>query len=169
MIIICIKNQFAAYLNFEVGVKHHNVKKVEFMDNVKALKHSGLKVTHPRLIVLNLLKTMDDRHVSVEDVFRMLINKHEDIGLATIYRVLAQFEDAGIVERHHFEGGKALYELNDTSHHDHLICIKCGKVVEFEDEIIERKQHEVAHANGLTLTHHSMYLYGECQPNCIDE
>jgi Fur family ferric uptake transcriptional regulator len=136
------------------------------VDLNKELQQSGLKVTHPRVMVLRLLKELKDRHVSVEDVFKMLLDQDEDIGLATIYRVLGQFEDAGIVDRLNFDGGKAVYELNDTEHHDHLVCRKCGRVVEFVDELIEKKQHEVAHKHGITLTHHSLHLYGECLPQC---
>ena len=131
-------------------------------DNNKALKNAGLKVTLPRLKILEVLQDPSCHHVSAEDLYKKLIDIGEEIGLATVYRVLNQFDDAGILTRHHFEGGKSVFELTGGSHHDHLVCLKCGKVIEFEDDVIEAKQLEIAEQNGIKLTHHSLYLYGEC-------
>ena len=136
------------------------------MDQQTQLKKVGLKVTHPRIIVLQLLQAMEDAHLSAEEVYRSLLDDGEDLGLATVYRVLNQFEDAGIVERHHFEGNKAVFELCDKPHHDHLICLECGKVIEFNNEIIENRQKEVAAKHNITLTHHSLHLYGKCVAGC---
>lgn len=126
------------------------------------LRDAGLKVTSPRLKVLEVLKATPDQHVSAEELYKMMIEQDEEIGLATIYRVLNQFDDAGIVTRHHFEGGKSVFELSDKHHHDHLVCLKCGKVIEFEDDVIEKRQLQVAEKHNIKLTHHSLYLYGEC-------
>jgi Fur family transcriptional regulator, ferric uptake regulator len=112
---------------------------------------------------LEILQDPKHQHISAEDVYKILLELGEDIGLATVYRVLNQFDDAGILTRHHFEGGKSVFELTGANHHDHLVCLKCGKVVEFEDELIERRQLDIAKANGIKLTHHSLYLYGECE------
>ena len=109
------------------------------MGNIDELKSTGLKATLPRLKILQIFQTTSQRHMTAEDVFRVLLNEHSDIGLATVYRVLTQFEQAGILERSHFESGKAVYELNEGSHHDHLICTSCGKVEEFYDAEIERR------------------------------
>ena len=127
------------------------------------LKHVGLKATFPRLKILDIFRKSDQRHLSAEDVYRMLIGESVDIGLATVYRVLTQFEQAGILSRSQFDGGKAIFELNDGDHHDHLICTHCGKVVEFTDVDIEKRQHKVARENGFTLESHAMVLYGVCQ------
>jgi Fur family ferric uptake transcriptional regulator len=132
----------------------------------KDLKRVGLKVTHPRVLVLGVLQDPDNKHVSAEDIYRKLRDDGEEIGLATIYRVLNQFDDAGIVDKHNFDGGKHVFELSNTEHHDHLVCLNCGKVIEFEDEIIERCQEEVAKKNLMELTHHSLYLYGTCKNGC---
>ena len=126
------------------------------------LKHVGLKATFPRLKILDIFRRSDQRHLSAEDVYRMLIGESVDIGLATVYRVLTQFEQAGILSRSQFDGGKAIFELNDGDHHDHLICTHCGKVVEFTDVDIEKRQHKVAKENGFTLESHAMVLYGVC-------
>ncbi|MBH0026926.1 MULTISPECIES: ferric iron uptake transcriptional regulator [unclassified Pseudoalteromonas] len=131
-------------------------------DHNLELKKAGLKVTLPRIKILEILQSPDNQHISAEDVYKILLDLGEEIGLATVYRVLNQFDDAGIVSRHHFEGGKSVFELSGSTHHDHLVCLKCGKVVEFEDEMIERRQLEISEANGITLTNHSLYLYGEC-------
>jgi Fur family ferric uptake transcriptional regulator len=136
------------------------------MDQNKELKKAGLKVTLPRLKILEILQLPENQHISAEDVYKILIDHDEDIGLATVYRVLNQFDDAGILNRHHFEGGKSVFEISHKNHHDHLVCLKCGKVIEFEDDVIERRQDEVAVRHNMTLTHHSLYLYGEC--NKID-
>ena len=133
------------------------------MDQNKELKKAGLKVTLPRLKILQILQEPENQHISAEDVYKILIDQGEEIGLATVYRVLNQFDDAGILSRHHFEGGKSVFELSGSTHHDHLVCLKCGKVVEFEDDLIERRQLEIAEENGIKLTNHSLYLYGECE------
>lgn len=132
-------------------------------DHNTELRKAGLKVTLPRVKILEILQDPKHQHISAEDVYKILLELGEDIGLATVYRVLNQFDDAGILTRHHFEGGKSVFELTGTNHHDHLVCLKCGKVVEFEDEIIERRQLDIAKTNGIKLTHHSLYLYGECE------
>ncbi|TXH04051.1 MAG: ferric iron uptake transcriptional regulator [Nevskiaceae bacterium] len=129
------------------------------------LRNAGLKVTLPRLKILEMLEHNPARHLSAEDIYRQLLELHEDIGLATVYRVLTQFESAGLVRRHHFEGGYAVFELERGHHHDHLVCIKCGLVVEFEDPVIERRQHEKAKELGFSLREHSLIMYGECS-NC---
>jgi Fur family transcriptional regulator, ferric uptake regulator len=130
------------------------------------LRNAGLKVTLPRLKILEMLEHSPARHMSAEDIYRQLLDLNEDIGLATVYRVLTQFESAGLVKRHHFEGGHAVFELERGHHHDHLVCIKCGTVVEFEDEVIERRQHEKAKELGFSLREHSLIMYGECS-NCL--
>lgn len=132
-------------------------------DHNSELRKAGLKVTLPRVKILEILQDPKNQHISAEDVYKLLLEIGEDIGLATVYRVLNQFDDAGILTRHHFEGGKSVFELTGGSHHDHLVCLKCGKVIEFEDDVIEAKQLEIAEKNGIKLTHHSLYLYGECQ------
>ena len=113
-------------------------------DHNSELRKAGLKVTLPRVKILEILQDPNNQHISAEDVYKLLLDLGEDIGLATVYRVLNQFDDAGILTRHHFEGGKSVFELTGGSHHDHLVCLKCGKVVEFEDEVIEAKQLEIA-------------------------
>ena len=125
------------------------------------LKNVGLKVTLPRVKILQLLEESELRHMKAEDVFKKLLEMGEDIGLATVYRVLTQFEAAGLVTRHHFEGGHAIFELNDGDHHDHLVDMKTGKVVEFYDEIIEERQKEIAKKYGFKILEHTMVLYGE--------
>lgn len=135
---------------------------VDTMDQNKELKKAGLKVTLPRLKILQILQEPANQHISAEDVYKILIDQGEEIGLATVYRVLNQFDDAGILNRHHFEGGKSVFEISQKAHHDHLVCLKCGKVIEFEDEIIEQRQEMIAKQYKMKLTHHSLYLYGEC-------
>lgn len=132
------------------------------MDQNQELKKAGLKVTLPRLKILEILKEPKNQHISAEDVYKILLEQGEDIGLATVYRVLNQFDDAGILDRHHFEGGKSVFEISDKNHHDHLVCLDCGKVIEFEDDVIETRQSEIAAAHGIRLTNHSLYLYGRC-------
>ncbi len=132
------------------------------MANIDELKSTGLKATLPRLKILEIFQTAGLRHMTAEDVYRILLNEHSDIGLATVYRVLTQFEQAGILERSHFESGKAVYELNEGKHHDHLICTSCGKVEEFYDAEIERRQQMVAQDKGWILQDHAMSLYGLC-------
>ncbi len=138
------------------------------MENVQ-IKKAGLKVTLPRVKILQLLEESDKRHVSAEDVYKMLIEKEEEIGLATVYRVLTQFESAGLVCRHHFEGGQSVFELNEGGHHDHIVCVKCGKVVEFIDEVIEQRQRDIADRHGFTIEDHALVIYGRCaDPACRD-
>lgn len=129
------------------------------------LKNAGLKATFPRLKILDIFRRADERHQSAEDVYRTLIAEDVDIGLATVYRVLTQFEQAGILVRSQFDGGKAVFELNDGDHHDHLICTHCNKVVEFSDDHIETRQYKVAEDHGFILESHTMMLYGMC-PEC---
>lgn len=135
------------------------------MNDQTELKNMGLKATFPRLKILDIFRKADDRHQSAEDIYRALITEEVDIGLATVYRVLTQFEQAGILVRSQFDGGKAVFELNDGDHHDHLICTNCGKVVEFSDPEIEKRQHKIARDEGFVLESHTMLLYGIC-PKC---
>ena len=138
-------------------------------DNNKALKNAGLKVTLPRLKILEVLQDPECHHVSAEDLYKKLIDIGEEIGLATVYRVLNQFDDAGIVTRHNFEGGKSVFELTQH-HHDHLICLDCGKVIEFTDDAIEVRQRNIAERHGIKLSNHSLYLYGHCAAgNCKED
>jgi len=131
------------------------------------LKRAGLKVTLPRIKILDILVQNSDRHVTAEDVYRLLLDSGEEIGLATVYRVLTQFESAELVKRHHFESGHSVFELDEGGHHDHLVCVKCGRVVEFCDEVIEAHQKTIAKKAGFTLEDHSLILYGTCDdPNC---
>lgn len=127
------------------------------------LRNAGLKVTLPRLKILEMLEHSPTRHMSAEDIYRQFLDGQDDIGLATVYRVLTQFESAGLVRRHHFEGGHAVFELERGNHHDHMVCIKCGLVVEFQDEVIEKRQHEKAKELGFSLREHSLIMYGECK------
>ncbi len=126
------------------------------------LRKAGLKVTLPRMKILEILETSTEPHLSAEDIYRILMDSDEDIGLATVYRVLTQFEGAGLVIRHHFEGGQGMFELDRGKHHDHLICIKCGKIVEFVNSDIEEKQHQIAKEAGFDITDHSLTIYGKC-------
>jgi Fur family ferric uptake transcriptional regulator len=128
----------------------------------KDLRNAGLKVTLPRLKILEILEDGSSRHQSAEDIYKSLLKSNEDIGLATVYRVLTQFEAAGLVTRHHFENGMAVFELNRGDHHDHLVCIECGKVEEFVDSSIEERQKAIARERGYELLDHSMILYGRC-------
>lgn len=125
------------------------------------IKRAGLKVTQPRLKILDLLGNSADRHLSAEDIYKLLLANGEEIGLATVYRVLTQFEAAGLVCRHHFEGGQAVFELASDKHHDHMVCIKTGRVIEFYDEIIEQRQKALAEQYNFRITEHSLILYGE--------
>lgn len=130
------------------------------------LRNAGLKVTLPRVKILQILeRQQDERHLTAEKVYKILLSEDEEIGLATVYRVLTQFEAAGLVTRHHFEGGNSVFELSTADHHDHIMCMKCGKVDEFTDEVIEIRQKEIADKLGYELTDHGLYLYGFC-PNC---
>src|SRR4030066_204651 len=127
------------------------------MGDSQDLKNAGLKATTPRLKILNLFETSDVRHLTAEDVYKILLADNEDVGLATIYRVLTQFEQAGLLIRHHFEGDKAVFELNQGKHHDHLVCLQCGKVEEFYDSDIEKRQDKVAKDRGFVVREHSLY------------
>ncbi|EKD55333.1 MAG: hypothetical protein ACD_60C00014G0007 [uncultured bacterium] len=132
--------------------------------NNSDLKKVGLKITLPRLKILQILENAQLHHLSAEDVYRVLLESGDDIGLATVYRVLTQFEEAGLVVRHHFAGGHSVFELDHGTHHDHLVCVKCGRVEEFVDEVIEARQQHVAKKAGYTITDHSLNLYGICSP-----
>jgi Fur family transcriptional regulator, ferric uptake regulator len=134
------------------------------MDNTE-LRKAGLKVTLPRLKILQLLENANHHHMSVEDVYQALSESGDDVGLATVYRVLTQFEAAGLVKRHYFEGGSSIFELNQGEHHDHLVCVNCGHVMEFVDETIEERQREIALRAGFKMTDHSLNIYGLCG-NC---
>lgn len=131
------------------------------------IRNAGLKVTLPRVKILEILENiqLSERHLTAEKVYKILLDEGEEIGLATVYRVLTQFEAAGLVKRHHFEGGNSVFELNRGEHHDHMVCVKCGKVDEFKDEVIELRQTEISERLGYELTDHCFYLYGLC-PNC---
>ncbi len=132
------------------------------MANIEELKSTGLKATLPRLKILEIFQKGAQRHMTAEDVFRVLLGGHSDVGLATVYRVLTQFEQAGILSRSHFESGKAVYELNEGQHHDHLVCLDCGRVEEFYDAEIEKRQHAVAKSKGFTIADHALSLYANC-------
>ncbi len=127
------------------------------------IRNAGLKVTLPRVKILEILEQeKHDKHLSAEKVYKILLSENEEIGLATVYRVLTQFEAAGLVTRHHFEGSNSVFELNEGDHHDHIVCIKCGQVDEFTDTVIEKHQLQIANDLGYQLTDHSLYLYGYC-------
>lgn len=128
----------------------------------KDLKQAGLKATLPRIKILTLLEENIVRHVSAEDVYKTLLESGEDLSLATVYRVLTQFEQAGLVTRHHFEGGHSVFELNEGGHHDHILCVKCGRVDEFVDSVIEERQQKIATEKGYNMTDHSLYIFGIC-------
>jgi len=131
------------------------------------IRQAGLKVTLPRVKILEILESCEARHVSAEDVYKQLLANDEEIGLATVYRVLTQFEAAGLVERHQFDGGHSVFELNRGGHHDHIVCVRCGKVEEFIDETIEKRQREIAGKHGFDISDHSLVIYGECKKkNC---
>lgn len=128
----------------------------------KDIRSAGLKVTLPRLKILDMLATSGKKHLSAENMYKALLEEGEEIGLATVYRVLTQFEGAGLVKRHHFEGGNSVFELSQGEHHDHILCVKCGKVDEFHDEVIEQRQRDIAKQKGYEMTDHSLYIYGIC-------
>ena len=137
------------------------------MSSPNDLKNAGLKATVPRLKIINLFETSKVRHLTAEDVYKKLLSEGLDIGLATVYRVLTQFEQAGLLIRHHFESGKAVFELNEGHHHDHLVCLQCGRVEEFYDAGIEKRQIAVASERGFRISEHALYLYAECvKPRC---
>lgn len=133
------------------------------MSDPAELKNIGLKATVPRMAILDLFRKSSLRHLTAEDVYRQLRSEKVEIGLATVYRVLTQFEQAGLLERHHFESGKAVFELNDGKHHDHLVCLQCGRVEEFNDPEIERRQVKIASQRGFTVVEHALYLYADCE------
>ena len=131
------------------------------------LRKAGLKVTHPRMRILELLEGIKPRHMTAEDIYRQLLDQGDEIGLATVYRVLTQFEQAGLLNRNHFETGKAIFELNAGSHHDHLVCLDCGRVEEFFDEEIESRQNKIAVERGFNIAEHALAIYGNCvKPAC---
>jgi len=132
------------------------------MTKIDELKSTGLKATLPRLKILEIFQKGQQRHMTAEDVFRVLLLENSDVGLATVYRVLAQFEQADILVRSHFESGKAVYELNEGQHHDHLVCLDCGRVEEFYDAEIEQRQHAVAKVKGFAIADHALSLYAHC-------
>jgi Fur family ferric uptake transcriptional regulator len=137
------------------------------MTNPADLKNIGLKATLPRLKILEIFQHSPVRHLTAEDVYRNLLNEELDIGLATVYRVLTQFEQAGLLTRSNFESGKAVFELNEGTHHDHLVCLDCGRVEEFFDPEIEKRQQDIARERGYVIREHSLYLYADCaKPDC---
>ena len=137
------------------------------MTNADELKSSGLKATLPRIKILEVFQKTTQRHMTAEDVFKALLADGSDIGLATVYRVLMQFEQAGILSRSHFESGKSVFELNEGQHHDHLVCLTCGRVEEFYDAEIEKRQTRIAKERGFVISEHALYLYADCtKPRC---
>ena len=140
------------------------------MTKADEIKSTGLKATVPRIKILEIFQTTGQRHLAAEDVYRILLAGGNDVGLATVYRVLMQFEQAGLLSRNHFETGKAVFELKSSEHHDHLVCLTCGHVEEFFDAEIERRQHIVAQVRGFQLQDHSLALYAECtKENCVNK
>ncbi|PIT76856.1 ferric iron uptake transcriptional regulator [Limnohabitans sp. G3-2] len=135
------------------------------MRQIDELKNNGLKATLPRLKILDVFQSGAQRHMTAEDVYRHLLQDNTDVGLATVYRVLLQFEQAGILSRNHFESGKAVYELNEGQHHDHMVCLDCGRVEEFYDPEIESRQQAVAQAKGFVIADHALSLYAHCTQN----
>ncbi len=131
------------------------------------LKQAGLKVTLPRMKILQMLQAHSHRHLTAEEIYKTLLEGGEEIGLGTVYRVLTQFETAGLVRRHYFEGGQSVFEFNQGRHHDHIVCLQCGRIEEFCDEVIEQRQHAIAARLGFDLIDHSLILYGHCStPDC---
>lgn len=135
------------------------------MEESQQLKDAGLKITMPRVKVLQILEQSRDHHMSAENVYKALLDMGEDVGLATVYRVLTQFEAAGLVSRHNFEGGHSVFELSQGEHHDHLVCVKCGRVEEFVDDVIEQRQCLIAKQAHFKMTDHALNIYGLC-PDC---
>ena len=133
------------------------------------LREAGLKVTLPRLKILQIFENAEQRHMSAEDMYKELLDTGEDIGLATVYRVLTQFESAGLVTRHNFEGGRSIFELDDGEHHDHMVCVETGEVIEFSNDEIERLQHKMAEENGYELLDHNLVLYVRPRKNTAGE
>lgn len=136
-----------------------------YVEEGQQLKDAGLKITLPRIKVLQILESSKERHLSAEDVYKSLLEMGDDVGLATVYRVLTQFEAAGLIHRHNFEGGHSVFELSQGEHHDHMVCIKCGNVEEFIDDVIEDRQKMIAQKSGFKMTDHSLNIYGLCA-NC---
>lgn len=132
----------------------------------KELKKVGLKVTLPRMKILDMLEEHNNQHLTAEEIYRNLLSSGEEIGLATVYRVLTQFEAAGLVKRHYFEGGQSIFELNQGDHHDHILCVQCGRIEEFFDEVIEERQKIIAQTRGFQISAHSLTLYGICK-DCL--
>jgi len=132
------------------------------MDQPVSLKDAGLKTTTPRLKVLSLFESGQEHHMSAEDVYKLLLASGDDVGLATVYRVLTQFEQAGLLVRHYFEGGKSVFELNQGTHHDHIVCMQCGHVEEFYDATIEARQEQITIERGFNIRDHSLYIYADC-------
>lgn len=130
--------------------------------NNQDLKKAGLKITGPRLKILHILETAESRHWSAEGIYKALLDMGDDVGLATVYRVLTQFEAAGLIVRHHFEGGRSFFELDDGKHHDHLVCIQCGKVQEFVDPVIEERQLAIAKQMNFQMSDHHLHIFGLC-------
>ncbi len=126
------------------------------------IRKAGLKVTLPRVKILEILESSESRHMTAEDVYKQLLERGEDIGLATVYRVLTQFVNAGLAEKHHFEGGQAVFELDRGRHHDHIVCQQCGRVEEFVDDTIEKCQRQIADKKGFEIMDHSLIIYGRC-------
>ena len=126
------------------------------------IRRAGLKVTAPRLRILELLETTPDEHLSAEAVYRRLLERGEEVGFATVYRVLTQFETAGLIRRHHFESGSSVFEIDRGDHHDHVVCLDCGRVEEFMDAVIEERQHQIAETRGFKLHDHALVLYAHC-------
>lgn len=135
------------------------------MHQPEHLKNAGLKSTLPRLKILNLFESGHERHMSAEDVYKLLSASSDDVGLATVYRVLTQFEQAGLLVRHYFEGGKSVFELNQGAHHDHIVCLQCGHVEEFCDATIEARQEEIATKRGFNIRDHALHIYADCARN----
>lgn len=142
-----------------------HLPRVTLMSETRELKDHGLKATFPRRKILELMESSEVRHFSAEDIYRMLLNNDFEIGLATVYRVLTQFEAAGMIVKHHFEEGHSVFELSSDLHHDHIVCVRCGKVEEFHDDEIESRQRDIAARMGFELTDHNLNLYGLC-PTC---
>jgi len=134
-----------------------------FIVESEDVKKGGLHVTLARVKILEIMENSSLRHLSAEDVYKQLLESGEEVGLATVYRVLTQFEGAGLVTRHHFEGGHSVFELEQGKHHDHIVCVKCGKIEEFVDEVIEQRQRDIAEKAGFDITDHCLYIYGICK------
>jgi Fur family ferric uptake transcriptional regulator len=153
------------YYSFRASVPA--VRETRSMNSSHDLKSAGLKATLPRIKIINLFEASKVRHLTAEDVYKQLLSEGLDVGLATVYRVLTQFEQAGLLVRHHFESGKSVFELNEGKHHDHLVCMQCGRVEEFYDAEIEKRQNKVAHERGFEISEHALYLYADCtKPRC---